>query len=820
MVKFPSLSQTARVCNAWGESDTATGFHHTRSPGGRWFREWDQAHIAEVQSCDQAALGASGRTHGKHPAPVEPLEGEPHPAPAAQPMHQNSESLSEVDPTKPRARKGLLNGARPPAPGQLILKPGQKSVAEGTAMDANSFRLYSVVATAALYVAEALVNVLGWAEEIGHELLELSTDLLRFAPIPGLEEAARTLLGIWDALQMVDINRLACLCLTERCATVLISIREEISDAGDDVSIELRPPLNRLVESYKEVHRFLFKQARRPFIKRYLQRDEIARSLSGCHNSITDALTMFNTSIQIRILKQTAIWKTLQHPNPLPEAWQYLKGLSSLDGVDLLKMIHEIAKGVLHGDLKAANVLVNDRHHCVIPDFGQSEMKTEAYGVSGLPLPHGTLRWQAPELMAGLSGLTQAVDLYAFAITCVELLTKGALPWSMADDDALLLLRVWSSQLSEILGLCWHRDWGLRPSFEKVDKQVQQLRSVYGLDLKESPAPRPTELEHLKTRKSPNMHPIPLPLLPPDTTASFVEVGSAPSTDVSFMTATEMSSEMLRDGHGERVDQDPSRSSSRASSSLHDSQFERIEYPRHLSPPPPDELAQNVRDERRYRMLLQHEFHPSLTLLLWSPGQIAIGAAGYRCEATGGEFITLFNAFEPMKTSGGLARDIPSLYGYGHVNLGSQRQDKRDVAQRGMDLIQSWLTSTRTRAGEAKYSRRYATPLRAARWAQGCASKWLKANVDDILKLYGAEHHISQEDLHFVIGTLEAQDYALFVSHDHPDSQVEFNVFSAMRTGQPWGEFRSSSDLTASFLGGDPHYDDEPQVTHQYTPKI
>ncbi|KAH9926665.1 uncharacterized protein BXZ73DRAFT_78744 [Epithele typhae] len=996
------------------------------------------------------------------------------------------------------------------------------------------------------HVAEALVNVLGWAEEIGHELLELSTDLLRFAPIPGLEEAARTLLGIWDALQMVDINRLACLRLTERCATVLISIREEISDAGDDVSIELRPPLNRLVESYKEVHRFLFKQARRPFIKRYLQRDEIARSLSGCHNSITDALTMFNTSIQIRILKQVlaaekqrqadtaalldsmhsshpspsissspnvlmltsepgeiadihledathshshviaqlqaitsrqnerdsvydtadlrqlmrtalqanndlemirilqvgrdempeaiktlqraleaeverensvdgdipvvvstpsaavaevqteiqvqaqqktggltrsatvhsdsshatnsshtkssrgaprdtldrefietgidalrrfsghgeatlpswtitryevereqkigmgffsdvyrgtwrdrvvaikvlapttpkqlfvheiAIWKTLQHPNVLEllgassassdPPWffvspylkhgslvTYLKGLSSLDGVDLLKMIHEIAKGmtylhakgVLHGDLKAANVLVNDRHHCVISDFGQSEMKTEAYRVSGLPLPHGTLRWQAPELMAGLSGLTQAVDLYAFAITCVELLTKGALPWSMADDDAvryfvlhenmrpeLPLLRVWSSQLSEILGLCWHRDSGLRPSFEKVDKQVQQLRSVYGLDLKESPAPRPTELEHLKTRKSPDMHPIPLPLLPPDTTASFVEVGSAPSTDVSFMTATEMSSEMSRDGHGERVDQDPSRSSSRASSSLHDSQFERIEYPRHLSPPPPDELAQNVRDERRYRMLLQHEFHPSLTLPLWSPGQIAIGAVGYHSKATGGEFITLFNAFEPMKTAGGLARDMPSLYGYGRVNLGSQRQDKRNVAQRGMDLIQSWLTSTRTRAGEAKYSRRYATPLRAGhkaahlftestvyRYIDDLATpkKWLKANVDDILKLYGAEHHISKEDLHLVIGTLEAQDYALFVSHDHPDSQVEFNVFSAMRTGQPWGEFRFSSDLTASFLGGGPRYDDEPQVTHQYTPKI
>ena len=34
------------------------------------------------------------------------------------------------------------------------------------------------------------------------------------------------------------------------------------------------------------------------------------------------------------------------------------------------------------------------------------------------------------------SGLTQQVDVYASVITCVELLTKGKLPWPMADDDA------------------------------------------------------------------------------------------------------------------------------------------------------------------------------------------------------------------------------------------------------------------------------------------------------------------------------------------------------------------------------------------------
>jgi serine/threonine protein kinase len=58
---------------------------------------------------------------------------------------------------------------------------------------------------------------------------------------------------------------------------------------------------------------------------------------------------------------------------------------------DLFRFMYEIAKGmeylhgegILHGDLKAANVLVDDKYRCVISDFGQSEMKSEAYRISG-----------------------------------------------------------------------------------------------------------------------------------------------------------------------------------------------------------------------------------------------------------------------------------------------------------------------------------------------------------------------------------------------------------------------------------------------------
>ena len=60
--------------------------------------------------------------------------------------------------------------------------------------------------------------------------------------------------------------------------------------------------------------------------------------------------------------------------------------------------------------------------------------------------------WQAPELMGGHGGLTQQVDVYASAITCVELLTRGKPPWPMADDDAVryfVLRKAICCQLSE-----------------------------------------------------------------------------------------------------------------------------------------------------------------------------------------------------------------------------------------------------------------------------------------------------------------------------------------------------------------------------------
>ena len=51
----------------------------------------------------------------------------------------------------------------------------------------------------------------------------------------------------------------------------------------------------------------------------------------------------------------------------------------------------------------------------------------------------GTLRWQAPEMMGGHHNrLTQEMDIYAFAICCVEILDKGIMPWQHHDDFAIV----------------------------------------------------------------------------------------------------------------------------------------------------------------------------------------------------------------------------------------------------------------------------------------------------------------------------------------------------------------------------------------------
>ncbi|KAH9008295.1 kinase-like domain-containing protein [Lactarius deliciosus] len=177
---------------------------------------------------------------------------------------------------------------------------------------------------------------------------------------------------------------------------------------------------------------------------------------------------------------EVEIWKSLYHPNVLElfgassasgePPWflvskyyprgslvKYLRGLSDIDAtkVDALKMIHEISngmeylhnRGVLHGDLKAP-----------------------------------------------AQALTPEMDLYAFAICCIEILTKGALPWPLMDDDAvrhfvlnenmrpsLPSSNLVNGQLMNVIRASWDTVPSNRPSFKQTARDLKKQRAEYRL---------------------------------------------------------------------------------------------------------------------------------------------------------------------------------------------------------------------------------------------------------------------------------------------------------------------------------------------------
>lgn len=126
---------------------------------------------------------------------------------------------------------------------------------------------------------------------------------------------------------------------------------------------------------------------------------------------------------------------------------------------------------------------------------------------------------------------------------------------------------------------------------------------------------------------------------------------------------------------------------------------------------PTNGLDVDTRSEETYRLLVgsNHAFHSSrefvfpevygmlnqksfsVTLPLWSPTRVELGAVGYHSKSKG-EFITLFNAIDPLQSCEERLRRLPSMYGYGKFEVQKREDGKRSVAQRGLDAISVFLT--------------------------------------------------------------------------------------------------------------------------------
>lgn len=153
-----------------------------------------------------------------------------------------------------------------------------------------------------------------------------------------------------------------------------------------------------------------------------------------------------------------------------------------------LQYIHKL--GIIHRDLKAANILVNNDGRVQLCDFGVSAQLSSHHGKRQTLV--GTPWWMAPELISGTQYNYKA-DIWSLGITLLEM-ANGRPPLSNEDAGRALMLipnqpppRLegghWTSGLREIVAMCLNERPEDRPTAEellktKIMKAVKTPTSV------------------------------------------------------------------------------------------------------------------------------------------------------------------------------------------------------------------------------------------------------------------------------------------------------------------------------------------------------
>ncbi|KAI9005011.1 kinase-like domain-containing protein [Hyaloraphidium curvatum] len=164
--------------------------------------------------------------------------------------------------------------------------------------------------------------------------------------------------------------------------------------------------------------------------------------------------------------------------------WDLSKGLKLLQ--DVAKGMSALQKqGVVHSDLKPANILVDHGGAALVADFGLSRITATA---GGDEVRGGTPGYIAPELYVAGTAPHGASDVFAFAMVAFEVASRGAKPlphgtWSNSDIAAFLTgggrpTRPYGigDDIWALIQRCWAQDPLERPSFEDIVQELDRIR--------------------------------------------------------------------------------------------------------------------------------------------------------------------------------------------------------------------------------------------------------------------------------------------------------------------------------------------------------
>ncbi|KAH0788608.1 TKL family protein kinase [Histomonas meleagridis] len=149
-----------------------------------------------------------------------------------------------------------------------------------------------------------------------------------------------------------------------------------------------------------------------------------------------------------------------------------IRSLIAYDVAQGMKYLHE--RNIIHRDLKSLNVLLDDKYHAKICDFGM--VRTHKDGpMTGLI---GTAHWMAPEVLMSKPSYDEKVDVYSYGIFLWELLT-GGMPYQNMKPAEITLGVVGGTlrppipadsppSLSRLIQKCWSQQPEDRPTMARI----------------------------------------------------------------------------------------------------------------------------------------------------------------------------------------------------------------------------------------------------------------------------------------------------------------------------------------------------------------
>ncbi|KAH9304474.1 hypothetical protein KI387_008878 [Taxus chinensis] len=137
-----------------------------------------------------------------------------------------------------------------------------------------------------------------------------------------------------------------------------------------------------------------------------------------------------------------------------------------------LEYLHK--HGIMHRDIKGANILVDNKGCIKLADFGASKQVVELATVTGAKSMKGTPYWMAPEVIRQ-TGHGLSADIWSVGCTVIEMAT-GKPPWSQQFQEVAALFHIGttkshppipdhlSTEAKDFLLKCLKKEPNLRPT--------------------------------------------------------------------------------------------------------------------------------------------------------------------------------------------------------------------------------------------------------------------------------------------------------------------------------------------------------------------